>query len=167
MHFGNLAWRTRDDTFLLQSKKRKNRNVCVMTSPHFDGQLIDKIIRKITNGDTIKGSSNKDGAKVLRQAFKVLKSKNLDLAIAPDGPRGPRHKAAQGIVVLSQRLKVPIVTVNCKASSFWQFNSWDKMFLPKPFSRIDFYIGEPFLLEGLDMNDGMKKVQERLMKNVG
>lgn len=151
--------------FCYKKLQHKNRSVCVITSPHFDGQLIDKIIKLIAGGESIQGSSSKDGAKALMGAIRRLKKPKNDLAIAPDGPRGPRHEVAQGIVILSQRLNVPIVTVNCDASSFWEFKSWDKMFLPKPFSKIDFFIGESFLLTGLSMDEGIKKVKEKLLEN--
>lgn len=151
--------------FCYNKLQDKNRIVSVITSPHFDGQLIGKVIEKLASSESIAGSSSKDGAKALIRALRVLKKPNYDLAIAPDGPRGPRHVVAQGIVALSQRLHVPIVTVNCKASSYWEFKSWDKMFLPKPFSKIDFYVGESFLLDGLEMKEAIKKVKGKLMEN--
>lgn len=141
------------------------RSICVITSRHFDGRMIGEVLKKIVKGGkSVEGSSSKGGSKSLRVAMKILKDGD-DLAIAPDGPRGPRHSVAQGIVILSQRMNVPIVVLNCKASSSWRFKSWDRMFLPKPFSRIDFFVSEPFYLDGLDVKEGRKKVKDMLMEN--
>ncbi len=151
--------------FCYIKKQDKTRTVCVMTSPHFDGQLIGKIFQKMTGGISVEGSSSKDGAKALMKSIRVLKKPNFDMAISPDGPRGPRHSVAPGVVMLSQRLNIPIVTINTRSSSNWKFNTWDKMFLPKPFSKIDFYLSEPFYLDGLDIEQASKKVKDKLMEN--
>ncbi len=139
--------------------------VCVMTSEHFDGQLIAGVIQKIAGGFSIKGSTRKGGARVLIEALKVLKQKHTNLAISPDGPKGPRHEVAQGAVVIAQKLKLPIVTVNCTADRYWEFSSWDKMFLPKPFSRVDFYVSESFYLNELSLEEGIKKLKEKMMEH--
>lgn len=150
----------------LKMQEDKTREICVITSRHFDGRLIGNILKRVVaNSKTIEGSSSKGGSKALVGAIRFLKRPKCDIAISPDGPRGPRHTVAQGIVVLSQRLNVPIVTINCKSSSCWRFKSWDKMFLPKPFSTIDFFISKPFYLEGLSLEEGKQKVKEKLMEN--
>ncbi len=143
----------------------KQKSVYVMTSEHFDGQLIGKIFNNITGGKSVKGSSRRGGVKALVGALRVLKQKNSDLAIAPDGPRGPRHSVAQGVVALSQKLNLPIVAINCKPTSCWKFKTWDNMFLPKPFSKIEFFLSEPFYLDGLNMDDAKQKVKDKLMEN--
>lgn len=152
--------------FCYNSVKNKKQNVSVIASPHGDGQLVGRIIKKLTNGKTIDGSSSKHALKALLEAIKVLKEGFFHVAIAPDGPRGPIYSVAGGVVMLSQKANVPIVAFNCKASKAWEFNSWDKMFLPKPFSKVDFYIGEPFLLTHLSVEEGKQKVKERLSGHV-
>lgn len=151
--------------FCYNKMKNQDRDVSVIASPHGDGQLVGSVIKKLTSGKTIDGSSSKNALKALLLAIKDIKSGLYNVAIAPDGPRGPMHSVAGGVVMLSQKADAPIVTFNCKASSFWQFSSWDKMFLPKPFSTIDFYIGEPFLLTNLSVEEGIQKVKERLSFN--
>ncbi len=137
----------------------------IITSTHFDGRLVGKIIADLGGATTLQGSSSKGGAKALIASMRLLKKQNNNIFIAPDGPRGPRHEVAQGAVVLSQKLNIPIATVSVKPSRAWEFNSWDKMILPKPFSRIDFYMGEPFYLDGLSLEEGKVKTKEKLMEN--
>ncbi len=148
-----------------KNMQEKNQKTFIITSLHFDGQLMHKTLSKIHKLYMIKGSSYKGGVKALIGAIRVLKQKNNNVGIALDGPRGPRHSVANGAVILSQKINIPIVAVNSNVSSFWQFNSWDKMVLPKPFSTIDFYISKPFLLNGLSLEEGKQKIKEKLMKH--
>lgn len=151
--------------FCYKKRQREDVKGYIVVSPHFDGQLIAKSLKIIANAKTIDGSTSKGGTRVLIKGIKVLKEPNTMLAISVDGPRGPRHSVAQGAAIISQRLHVPIVTINCKASSYWEFNSWDKMFLPKPFSKLDFFVGEPFLLDDLSIDEAREKIRKRLMEN--
>ena len=58
------------------------------------------------------------------------------------------------------------MTINYKASSFWELKSWDKFMIPKPFSTVDFYASEPFSIEGLEKEKAKKKIKERLNDDV-
>ena len=140
-----------------------NSNIDSIVSEHRDGEMIAKIV-SLFGGGTIRGSSTRGGIKALKQSFKTLQN-GRNLAITPDGPKGPRHSVADGIVMISQKKNVPIVTFNCKPTEYWQFKSWDRFVIPKPFSTLDFYIGEPFFLEGLSMQESKELIKERLEKN--
>ncbi|MFK5882547.1 MAG: lysophospholipid acyltransferase family protein [Sulfurospirillum sp.] len=140
-----------------------NPNIDSIVSEHSDGEIIAKTV-SLFGGGTIRGSSTRGGIKVLKQSFKALQ-KGRNIAITPDGPKGPRHSVADGIVLISQKKMVPIVTFNCKPTSYWQFKSWDRFIIPKPFSTLDFYIGEPFLLDGLSLQESKKLIKERLKEN--
>ena len=142
---------------------RGNKNIDSMISEHKDGELIARVV-SLFGGGTIRGSSTRGGVKALMQSFKTLKKKR-DLGIALDGPRGPRHSVADGVVLISQKKSVPIVAFNCKPTSYWQLNSWDKFVIPKPFCTLNFYVSEPFLLDDLTMQEAKEKVKERLMGN--
>jgi len=142
---------------------RGAKNIDSMISDSKDGELIAKVVCHF-GGGVIRGSSNKGGVKALIQSFKTL-GKKRDLGIALDGPKGPRYSVSDGVVLISQKKSVPIVTFNCKPTSYWQINSWDKFVIPKPFCTLNFYIGEPFLLDGLTMQEAKKEIKKRLMKN--
>lgn len=80
---------------------RKNGKVKVVVSEHRDGELIKKIVQYLGIGG-IDGSSSKGGIKALMNAIKEIKQGN-DVAITPDGPRGPRFSVANGIVAIAQK----------------------------------------------------------------
>ncbi len=137
--------------------------VKVIVSEHRDGKLIKKVVEYLGVG-AIAGSSSKGGAKALINAIKSLK-KGIDVAITPDGPRGPIYSIADGIISISQKTGAQIVPFSSKPSSYWQMNSWDKFIVPKPFGEIDFYVGEPFGIEGLEVEEAKKLIYEKMMEN--
>ena len=139
-------------------------DIKVIVSHHRDGETIRKVVDCLGVG-AISGSSSKGGAKALIQAIKTIKS-GIDVAITPDGPRGPIYEVADGIVAISQKTNAKILTCNIKASKYWQLNSWDKFIIPKPFGQIDFYISEPFDVNNLDMIDAKKLIKEKMMENI-
>ncbi len=142
-------------------KFRKNGIVKAMISHNKDGEIIAKLASSFKIG-AVRGSSSKGAAKVLIGALKELKAGN-DLAITPDGPRGPRYSVADGIVALAQKSDSKIVCFNAIPTKYWQFNSWDKFVLPKPFGRIDFYISEPFDIKDMDIEEAKKVIKDKML----
>ena len=135
--------------------------VKTIISDHRDGEAIAKIIQYLGIGN-IKGSSSKGGVKALLNAIKEIKN-GVDIAITPDGPRGPRYSIADGIVAIAQKSGAKIVVFNSNPSSYWQLNSWDKFIIPKPFGTIDFFISEPIDIRGLSMDDAKALIKEKMM----
>lgn len=140
---------------------RPNSLVKAMISNHKDGEAITRIVEFLGIG-SIRGSSSKGGAKALISTIKELKAGN-DIAITPDGPRGPRFSIADGIVAISQKSKAKIVVFNCRPTKYWQMKSWDKFIVPKPFGTIEFFIQEPLDISSLDMEEAKKLIHEKMM----
>ena len=140
---------------------RKIPNVKLIISDHFDGTLIAKTLSYFGFG-TIRGSSTRNAARALLGAIKELKS-GSDLGITPDGPKGPRHEVADGIIIMAQKAKVKIVVVEIKPSSYWQLKSWDKFVIPKPFGLISYYISDMIDVSEMDLADAKELIQKRLL----
>lgn len=145
--------------FAFKHFKHKDKKAYVMISRHKDGELIARNI-KFFGINSIRGSSSKGSASVLKQAFKVI-DQNDDILITPDGPRGPFRSIADGAVLIAQKKNVPVLLLNYEASAFWQFSSWDKMILPKPFSTLRYRISEPLELANLSLEAAKQKIQEK------
>lgn len=142
---------------------RPSGKIKVIVSEHRDGETIRKVVEYL-GIDSIQGSSSKGGAKALITAIKSLK-KGIDVAITPDGPRGPIYSIADGIVALSQKTDTQIVPFSSIPSKYWQFRSWDKFIVPKPFGTIDFFVGEPFNVNSLDLEEAKKVIHDKLQQN--
>lgn len=144
-------------------KLKPHGKVSAMISEHKDGEAITKTVEYL-GIYSIRGSSTRGGAKALIGAIKELKGGD-DIAITPDGPKGPRFSVADGIVAIHKKTNAKILAFNCKPSSYWQFNSWDKFIVPKPFGTIDFYVSEPFSVEDLEVEEAKEFIKNRLLEN--
>lgn len=121
-------------TFLrCYSKKRKG--VVVLTSPSRDGKLLAEVARGF-GMDAVFGSNNKQPKQAVTQSSEILKE-GRDLAVTPDGPRGPCYYLNPGVVFLSQKENIPIFPVHAHFSHSIRIKSWDQFRIPLPFSRID------------------------------
>ncbi|KGI56229.1 lysophospholipid acyltransferase family protein [Campylobacter sp. MIT 97-5078] len=145
--------------FAFRHFEHKQKKAFVVISQHKDGELIAQNI-ELFGINTIRGSSSKGGVNVLRKAFKVLEQKD-DVVITPDGPRGPFRSISDGSVLIAQKKNLPIVLLNYEASRYWEFKSWDKMILPKPFSRIRYRISDPIDIKNLELSEAKQIISEK------
>ena len=142
---------------------RKNPKVKLVISEHFDGNLIAKTL-SFFKFESIRGSSTRNGAKVLINAIRDLK-KGYDLGITPDGPKGPRHEVADGIIVMAQKAKANIVLIEIKPTKFWQLKSWDKFVVPKPFGTINYYISDIIDVSNIEFEEARTLIKKGLLKH--
>ena len=142
---------------------KKDGIIKVIVSEHRDGETIRKVVEYLGVG-ALQGSSTRGGAKALIGAIKSLKN-GIDVAITPDGPKGPIYSVADGIVVIAQKTNSKILCFSSVPSNYWQLKSWDKFIIPKPFSKIDFYIGEPFSVDDLTLTQAKELIKTNMMKN--
>ncbi|MBM0637502.1 lysophospholipid acyltransferase family protein [Campylobacter sp. VicNov18] len=148
--------------FAFKHYRQKNKKAYVMISYHQDGEQIAKII-KLFGLNTVRGSTSRGGSNALRSAFKVL-DQNDDIVITPDGPRGPYHSVSDGSITLAQKKGLKIRILNYEASRFWEFRSWDKMILPKPFSKITYSLSKPLDISKLDKEKAKEFLIEQFDK---
>jgi lysophospholipid acyltransferase (LPLAT)-like uncharacterized protein len=59
-----------------------------------------------------------------------------DIGITPDGPRGPMYTVEPGVLVVTRRLHAPMVLMGAQFTRAWRLRSWDRFYIPVPFSRI-------------------------------
>ena len=144
-------------------KNRPNGTIKTLISQSKDGEIISRIY-SLFGGGSIRGSSSKGATKALISTIREIKS-GVDIAITPDGPRGPMHTVADGVIAIAKKSGARIVGLNSKPKSYWQFNSWDKFFLPKPFGRIDFFMSEPFDVSDLEFEEARNFIKNKMMLN--
>jgi lysophospholipid acyltransferase (LPLAT)-like uncharacterized protein len=111
----------------------RNRDIAVMTSRSFDGEYIARIIENL-GFRAVRGSSSRGAVRALLGMHTEIEQGRV-AAFTIDGPRGPRHVAKPGPVLLARNKQVPLVVYHLAVKSKWTLNSWDKMVIPKPFSR--------------------------------
>ncbi|HEV2963825.1 MAG TPA: lysophospholipid acyltransferase family protein [Candidatus Angelobacter sp.] len=112
----------------------RNRKIAVMTSRSFDGEYIARIINKLGFG-AVRGSSSRGAVGALMGMKQELDQGN-PVAFTIDGPRGPIYVAKPGPILLSQKTGYGIVCFHIAVERAWILKSWDRMMIPKPFSRV-------------------------------
>lgn len=142
-------------------KIHKKHPATAMISTHFDGALIANTL-KLFKIYPLRGSTRKGAKQVLLQAFRTLAG-GKEVLITPDGPKGPRHSMNDGVVGLASRTHLPIFIMNFTATRYWQLGSWDKFVIPKPFSRVDFYL-QSISIEGLALEEAKAYLSERMLQ---
>ncbi len=123
---------------------KKKPNLYVVASQHFDGSLAAKLY-ECFGFMSIRGSSKRGGVRVLVEGMKHLKE-GADVGLTPDGPKGPYHSIADGVVALAQKTGVGVVVCRVIFTNAFTFNTWDRFKLPKPFSKVHYYMLEPFFI---------------------
>ena len=119
----------------------RQRRIVYMTSRSFDGEYIARFLQRFGFG-TVRGSSSRGGARALIAMARLVR-KGIQVGFTVDGPRGPRHVAKTGIVLLAKKTGQPILPFHVTAARRWQISSWDRMQLPLPFTRARVEIGAP------------------------
>ena len=112
-----------------------------MVSASKDGDYLAKLA-ELLKFKPVRGSRNHGGSSALRTMLRDVES-GCNSAIVADGSQGPVHKVQQGGIVIASKTGAPIIPMGWSASSYITFSSWDRMAVPKPFSKIDFFYGEP------------------------
>ena len=118
------------------------KGVSVLTSPSKDGDILSGVMARLGMG-SVRGSSSRRGSTAIRELAALLES-GTDLAITPDGPRGPMYSLGSGAVFLSQKTGVPILPVHVHFHRAFRLGRWDNFAIPLPFSRIDITLA-PYL----------------------
>lgn len=119
----------------------RKKNFYGVVSQSKDGEILSKLLQS-WGYRLIRGSSSRDSKEVMNQMVDVLKA-GYNLAITPDGPRGPSQKMKIGGLIAAVRADKSIVLCGIRYNEKFVFNSWDKFELPKPFSRVDVFLANP------------------------
>ncbi|MBZ5570299.1 MAG: lysophospholipid acyltransferase family protein [Acidobacteriia bacterium] len=111
----------------------RHRQVRVMSSDSFDGEYTGRIMQRF-GFVKVRGSSSRFAVRALLRMRRELE-RGWIVAFTLDGPRGPRYVAKPGPVLLAGATGAPMVVFHIALSDAWILNTWDKLMIPKPFSR--------------------------------
>ncbi len=120
----------------------RRQGVNVLVSTHKDGEIIARLISNL-GFRTVRGSSTRGG---LRAFFEMASDnrQHFDIAVTPDGPRGPSKVLKPGLLLLARRTGRPVIPI---ANAVWpriELRSWDRFHLPAPGARCSVVLGEPW-----------------------
>jgi lysophospholipid acyltransferase (LPLAT)-like uncharacterized protein len=118
--------------------------LAAMISASKDGALLSAVLSKF-GVLAVRGSSSRRGPQALLELTRQAGRGN-DLAITPDGPRGPRYVVQAGIISLAQVTGLSIVPVTWNASRKICVKSWDRFQIPLPFARCEMVLNQPIVV---------------------
>lgn len=132
-----------------------------LVSASRDGALLSAIFQRF-GVQPVRGSSSRRGAQALVE-LNSWAERGYDLAITPDGPRGPRYVLADGAITLAQITGLPLVPASYHLN--WKIavkKSWDQFQIPLPFARCDVHLGKIFQIPRELTDDAREKFRREV-----
>jgi len=118
----------------------RDMGIRVMSSFSYDGEYMGRIIRRF-GFVAVKGSSSRNPIRALLGLRRALEE-GWTVAFTLDGPRGPRRKVKPGPAGLSRSSGCAMTAFHAAVDKAWVLRSWDRMRIPKPFSRVLVRVGK-------------------------
>jgi len=136
---------------LLYSRRREG--IALLISRHADGAHLAQLSAR-WGYHVVRGSSKRGGDVGLLGLVRHLRD-GAEVALTPDGPRGPAERVKPGAVAAAQHGAALVIAVGARASSAWWLRSWDRFCLPKPFTTIEVAYSAPFTVAA--GKDGLRR----------
>jgi len=143
------------------------RRMAAMVSASRDGGMLAQVLENF-GIEAVRGSSSRRGAQALIEMTSCAE-RGLDLAITPDGPRGPRYEVQDGVIVTAQVTGLPIVPASYHLNWKIRLKSWDGFQIPLPFARCDVVLAEPIMVPreiSDDERESLRKQLERVLREI-
>jgi lysophospholipid acyltransferase (LPLAT)-like uncharacterized protein len=125
--------------FTFGRRRHQAAGLAGMVSASKDGAFLAAILERF-GVQPVRGSSSRRGPQALLE-LTTWAERGYDLAITPDGPRGPRYVVQDGAMALAQVTGLPLVPASYHLRWKIQLKSWDRFQIPLPFSRCDVFAG--------------------------
>ncbi len=148
-----VLWHSRILPLLFHHRREE---VVLLISRHRDGEYLANLAER-WGYRSVRGSTKRGGEVGLLGIVRALQG-GAEVAITPDGPRGPAEQVQPGAVAAAQHAGVPLLPIGARPSSAWWLGSWDRMCIPKPFAAIEVVYGPP--IEVAPGKDGLRRAME-------
>ena len=130
----------------------RNRKLAAIISASGAGAWLSGLF-ELLRIKPIRGSRYRRSLQAFREMLRANQS-GYDIGITPDGSRGPMYDMKAGAVTLALRANAPIVLLSYNFKQAFRLNSWDRFYIPLPFSLVEVRI------------DLIKKEHELFAENV-
>jgi len=125
-------------------KKGLPHQMAAIVSASKDGGVVARVLEHF-GVQPVRGSSSRRGPQALLE-LTTWAERGYDLAITPDGPRGPQYIVQPGAVALAQVTGLPLVAASYHLSWKIRLKSWDRFQVPLPFGRVVIKMCEPLFV---------------------
>jgi lysophospholipid acyltransferase (LPLAT)-like uncharacterized protein len=121
-------------------QRKKTHGLAAMVSASRDGGFLSGIL-ECFKVQPVRGSSSRRGPQALLE-LTTWAERGYDLALTPDGPRGPVYVVQEGVMQLAQLTGLPVVPFSFYAKWKICLKSWDRFQIPLPFSHCEMRLGK-------------------------
>lgn len=121
---------------------RRGQGMALLISRHRDGGYLAELSER-WGYRVVRGSSQRGGGVGLLGLVRALRQ-GAEVALTPDGPRGPAERMKPGALAAAQHAGALVIAAGAHASAAWWLRSWDRFCIPRPFARIDVAYSAPF-----------------------
>jgi lysophospholipid acyltransferase (LPLAT)-like uncharacterized protein len=125
---------------ILEHRYFQTAGLAGLVSASRDGAFLTAVLRRF-GVHSVRGSTSRRGPQALRELVTMIE-RGYDIAITPDGPRGPCYVVQDGVLALAQVTGLPVVPVSYHLDRKIQLKSWDRFQIPLPFSPCEISIGK-------------------------
>ncbi|PWU14764.1 MAG: hypothetical protein C5B50_16725 [Verrucomicrobia bacterium] len=122
-------------------RRNPTAGVAAMVSASKDGAFLAAIL-ECFRVQPVRGSSSRRGPQALSE-LTTWAERGYDLAITPDGPRGPCYQLQDGVISLAKLTGLPIMPFSYVLNWKLRLKSWDRFQIPLPFARCEVRLGKP------------------------
>ena len=151
---------------LVRLKNRPHR-MAAMVSASRDGGVLARVLVHF-GVHPVRGSTSRRGPQALLE-LTTWAERGYDLAMTPDGPRGPRYSVQIGAIALAHLTGLPLVPASYHLAWKVQARSWDRFQIPFPFSRVTVRFGEPLQVpRGASVSelDALRQILEERLRSL-
>lgn len=138
------------------------RHLATLISASKDGAWLAAFVDKL-GMFPIRGSHYKRGPQAVREML-AAHNEGYDIAVTPDGSRGPIYDLKPGAVGVALKTGAPLILLSLNFSRAWRLKSWDRFYLPVPFTKIEVRI--KMIPHPAELGDDSKAVADLLKERM-
>jgi len=147
--------------------RTRTAGMAALVSASKDGAFLAGIL-ECFHAQPVRGSSSRRGPQALLE-LTTWAERGYDLALTPDGPRGPRYVVQEGVMSLAQLTGLPIVPASYRLNWKVCLNSWDRFQIPLPFAQCEVFLERPLRVPreaSAAEREGLRRQLEETLKAI-
>lgn len=145
----------------ITSARSRGRRMAAIVSASGDGALVARVL-ELFGVDPVRGSTSRRGPQALLELV-TRAEKGMDLAITPDGPRGPCYRVQEGVIAVAQITGLPVIGACIDARPHFRLKSWDRFRIPVPFGACRLSLTDPVCVPR-ELSDAQREEYRQLLE---
>ena len=140
----------------------RKRRLATLISASKDGAWLAGFVKKL-GVRPVRGSRFNRGAQAVRDMITANKE-GFDIGVSPDGSRGPLYDMKPGALKVALKTSAPIILLSLNHTAAWRLKSWDRFYIPHPFSKVEVLMDvvAPDEVAGLEVEEAAAALKARM-----